>query len=186
MQSALGGRDKIASVRDFEECIRGDGWSDNGKYQGVSYKRTRWITPETVRIDQAGLSNYVLFFNGTSGWEILPDKGFAQLAGEELDFAQGYANGVDVRAWLGDRNPENVFTSPKRNVISVSRGKRDTLHKTEIILDPTTFLPKSESSIFLIDAKHPIATQTRQFEDWTEFQGVSFRAESSIFIGAQK
>src|SRR5690348_550278 len=70
MQIALGGRKKIASIRDFEECIRGDGWNDDGNYQGVAYKRTRWVNPDIVRLDQVGESNYVLFFDGTSGWEI--------------------------------------------------------------------------------------------------------------------
>lgn len=173
MQSALGGRAKIASVLDFEECIRGDGWNDSGKYQGVAYKRTRWINPDILRLDQVGASDYVLFFNGTSGWEILPDKGFAELTGDELRFAQGYANGVDVRVWLADGSPDTIFTSSGEEVISILR-QGDALHRTDITLDPTTFLPASESSISLADAKHPVATQTRQFEDWEGSQGVEF------------
>jgi hypothetical protein len=67
----VGWQRKNHSVRDFVECIRGDGWDDGGKYQGITYKRTRWIKPDILRLDRVGVSDYVLFFNSTSGWEIL-------------------------------------------------------------------------------------------------------------------
>src|SRR5262249_16037471 len=91
MQSALGGRDKIAAIRDLEEWVRADAWDDEGKPHGEVYKRTRWIWPNVLRLDQVGPGNsYVLFSNGTSGWEVLPDKGLVELAGDELDYARGY------------------------------------------------------------------------------------------------
>ncbi len=77
MQSALGGRDKIVAIKDFDQCVRADAWNNEGKAYGQVYKRTRWIRPNVLRLDQVGPGNsYVLFFNGVAGWEVLPDKGF--------------------------------------------------------------------------------------------------------------
>src|SRR2546430_11423342 len=39
----------------------------------------------SLRLDQVGPGDtYVLFFDGTSGWEILPDKTVADLTGGEI------------------------------------------------------------------------------------------------------
>lgn len=174
MQAALGGRERIASIRDFEECVSADSWDDSAKSHGVVYKRTRWIKPAVLRLDQVGVRDtYVLFFDGTSGWEILPDKGFADLAGDELNFARGYASGVDIKLWLADEDRENVVTSSGKDVISIAE-KSDRSHRLDITLDTTTFLPQSESSVSLTDPTHPVVTQTRQFEDWATFQGLKF------------
>jgi hypothetical protein len=186
MQTALGGREKINAVRAFEQCVRANAWDDAGKYHGVVYKRTRWIKPDIVRLDQIGMGDtYVLFFDGKAGWEILPDKGFTQLAGGELEFAQGYAQGVDVMGWLADDDVDTVFTSSASNVVSLST-KGNALHRTDITLDPTTFLPMSESTISLTDAGHPLQTKRREFSKWRNFQGVKFPRRIVNFHGAAR
>jgi hypothetical protein len=74
MQTALGGVEKMASVRNFEESVRADAWYSNGKPLGEVRKRTRWIRPNYLRLDQVGPTDtYVLYFDGSSGWEILPN-----------------------------------------------------------------------------------------------------------------
>jgi len=186
MQTALGGSDKIAAIQDFDQCVRADAWTDKGKPYGEVYKRTRWIRPNVLRLDQIGPGNsYVLYFNGVSGWEILPDKGFVELVGEELAFAKGYLNGIDLKSWLADRDSANVFTVSGTNVITIST-KNDDSQKTEITLDIVTFLPVKEASISLADASHPVATRTRQFEGWDVFQGVKFPCRIINFHGEKK
>jgi hypothetical protein len=186
MQIALGGGDKIAAVRDFEECVHADTWNDAGKSHGVVYKRTRWIKPAVLRLDQIGPGDtYVLFFSGASGWEILPDRGFAELTGDELMFARRYANGVDLKLWLADRDSNNLFAISRDDVISISI-KADASHKTEITLDPATFLPLKESSISLVDAAHPVVTQTRLFQDWERFQGLEFPRRITNFHNGKR
>src|SRR2546430_338121 len=82
------------------------------KSHGVVYKRTRWTKPTVLRLDQVGAGDtYVLFFNGVSGWEILPDKGLVELTGDELAFAEGYAKGVDINLWLADEDINNLLAS---------------------------------------------------------------------------
>ena len=152
MQTALGGGERIAAIQDFEQCVRADTWDNNGKRHGEVYKRTRWIKPNVLRLDQVGPGDtYVLYFNGVSGWEILPDKGFAELAGDELAFARAYLNGLDLKSWLADRDPEKVFTASASDVVTISTQGDDS-YKTEITLDPVTFLPVKEALISLISA----------------------------------
>src|SRR5437016_6280754 len=183
MQTALGGGERIADIQDFEQCVRADTWDNNGKRHGQVYKRTRWIRPNVLRLDQVGPGDsYVLYFNGVSGWEILPDKGFVELVGEELAFAKGYLNGIDLKSWLADRDSANVFTVSGTNVINIST-KNDDSQNTEMTLDIVTFLPLNEASISLADASPPVATRTRQFQGWDVFQGVRFPCRIINFNG---
>jgi len=74
MQAALGGADRIVAVRDFEQQVRAESIDGNtGRSLGEVRKRTRWIRPNILRVDQIGPgSTYILYFDGTSGWEIMP------------------------------------------------------------------------------------------------------------------
>jgi hypothetical protein len=185
MQTALGGRDKIAAIAAFDQCVRADAWGDGGKFYGVVYKRTRWIKPNFLRLDQAGPGNsYVLYFDGTSGWEILPDNGFVALSGDELSFAKGYLSGVNLNSWLADRDPHNKFTAVTSNVVAISSDDDDS-GKTEVTLDPSTSLPLKETVITGSNGKHPIV-KTREFEGWEDFEGVKFPSRIINFHGDQK
>jgi hypothetical protein len=116
MQTALGGAEKIAAVRDSEENVRAVGWSRDGRPLGDVRKRTRWVRPSYLRLDQVGPGDaYVLYFDGTSGWEIRPEKPAANLARSELKFAQNCLSGLDLNVWLADRDPEprdHLFLRP--------------------------------------------------------------------------
>jgi hypothetical protein len=89
MQEALGGADKIAAVHDFDETVSAHTFNARGAPTGATVrKRVRWIRPNILRVDQVGPGDtYVLYFDGTGGWEILPDKTYAVLAASELQFA---------------------------------------------------------------------------------------------------
>jgi len=155
MQTALGGADKIAAVRDFEESVRADAWYSDGRPLGEVRKRTRWIRPNYLRLDHVGPTDtYVLYFDGTAGWEILPDKTMADLAGSELRFARNYLTGLNLNSWLADREPAKVISSSGTNVIVVST-KGDSSQRTEITLDPATFLPAKQTDISLSDPVIP-------------------------------
>jgi len=70
MQDALGGADRIAAIRDFEQEVRAESWNGNtGQSMGEVRKRTRWIRPNYLRVDQIGPgSTYVLYCDGATGW----------------------------------------------------------------------------------------------------------------------
>jgi len=185
MQTALGGAEKIASVRDFEESVRANAWYGDGRPLGEVHKRTRWVQPNYLRLDQAGPTDtYVLYFDGTSGWEIFPDKTVADLAGGELKFAQNYLSGLNLNFWLADRDPSRVITSSGPNVITVStRG--DSSQKSEITLDPVTFLPVKKTDISLSNPNHPVPSETI-FEQWQAIDGVKFPQRISKFQNGRK
>src|SRR5689334_24842354 len=55
MQEALGGADRIAAIRDLEQQVRAESWNGNtGQSIGEVRKRTRWIRPNLLRVDQIG------------------------------------------------------------------------------------------------------------------------------------
>ena len=180
MQAALGGADKIAGVRDFEETQSAESFDAQGNSIGDVRKRTRWIRPSYVRVDQTGPgSTYVLYFDGKSGWEILPGTNKAiELEGGELKFAQGYVRGFFLAMWLADRDARYKITSPSANVVRVSDG--DLSHQFEFTLDPNSWLPVKETSLSLSDPSHPLP-MAKVFEDWITADGLRLPSRFSVF-----
>lgn len=140
---------------------------------------------EYLRLDQVGPGDtYVLYFDGTSGWEILPDKTVANLAGGELKFTRNYLSGLNLNLWLADRDSNRLITSSGPNVIVIAT-KGDASQRTEITLDPTTFLPVKQTDISLSDPNHPVPSETR-FEQWQAIDGVNFPYHIAKFQNGRK
>jgi hypothetical protein len=178
MQQALGGAEKIASIHDVDELVHAQTWHEDGSARGDVRKRTRWINPNYLRLDQVGSDNntYVLYFDGSSGWEIVPDKsGAVELTGDELKFAQRYVQDLNFKFWLADRDPQYVVTSPAPNVIRL-QDKRDSQNVQDITLDPSSGLP----------TKRTVGNKTTQFEEWGVAEGVRYPRVSVLFIDNQK
>lgn len=174
MQQALGGADKIAAIRDFEQTVRAESWNGNtGRPLGEVRKRTRWVRPGYLRADQIGPgSTYVLYFDGTSGWEILPGaQKVTDLTGGELQFAQKYVRDFVLTTWLADRNLQYRITAPAPNVVRISDGVPS--HQLDITLDPASWLPVKTTSISLADPAHPIPSETIVIA-WEAIQGIRF------------
>jgi len=180
MQEALGGAENIAAVRDFEQRLRAESWDGNGRPLGEVRKRTRWVRPNHLRADQVGPgSTYVLYFDGTSGWEILPGtKTVAVLAGGELKFAQKYLRDLTLNVWLADRDPRYRITSPAPDDVRISDG--DVADQLDITVDPVSWLPVRTTSISLADPAHPIPSETVTTE-WETVQGIRFARRWSVF-----
>jgi len=174
MQAALGGADKIAAVRDFEQQVRAESWNGStGQSLGEVRKRSRWIRPNQLRVDQVGQgSTYVLYFDGRAGWEIMPGtQKVVDLSGGELAFAQKYIHDFKLNTWLADRDPRYRITSPAPNVARISDG--DVAHQLDITLDPVSSLPVKTTSISLSDPAHPIPSEEVPAE-WETVQGIRF------------
>lgn len=54
MQQALGGADAIAAIQDLDWTVHADTFNHDGKLLGSVTKRTRWIKPNYLRLDQIG------------------------------------------------------------------------------------------------------------------------------------
>jgi hypothetical protein len=181
MQDALGGADRIAAVRDFEELVRGESWNGNtGQSMGEVRKRTRWIRPNHLRIDQVGPgSTYVLYCDGTKGWEVLPGTQQAvDLTGGELEFARRILTGLRLNTWVADRDPRYHITSPSPNVVRVSDGNVE--HQLDITVDATSSLPARIKFVTLSDPAHPTPGED-VFAEWETVQGVRFPRRYTVF-----
>ena len=180
MQAALGGAEKIAAIRDFEQQVRAVAINGNtGQRMGEVTKRTRWIRPNLLRVDQVGPgSTYVLYFDGKSGWEILPGSTSAvELAGGELKFAEGYIRGFRINNWLADRNPIWRITSPEPSVVRLSDG--DLEHQIDLVLDGS-FLPSKSRTITLSDPANPTRAE-EVVTEWTTIAGVRYPRRFSVY-----
>jgi hypothetical protein len=173
MQRALGGADKIAQIRDFEQLVRAETWDRKSNPIGLVRKRTRWIKPTTCVSTRWGPGDTcALYFDGASGWEILPGKRLAALAGGEMEFAKRYLFYFVVNIWLADRNPDYEVTSPARNVIRLS-ARRIADDQLDITLDSASWLPVKQTSISSADPVHPTPSET-QFKEWMTIDGTKF------------
>lgn len=195
MQAALGGAEKIAAIRDYEETIRGETWNPDGSPLGNVRKRTRWIQrPNVVRLDQSGTRDtYVLYFDGTTGtgWEILPDvRGrdplrttgkVIDLVGGELAFARNYLSGFQFTMWLADRMPGYTVTSPAPNVVRIANDR----NVTDFTLDPRTGLPLKTNGVSLANPDRPVPAEMR-YEAWTEVAGVRFPTRRANYLNGLK
>lgn len=54
MQEALGGADRIASIKDFEQTLRAERWNADGASNGTVHKGVSWTRPDNLRLDQVG------------------------------------------------------------------------------------------------------------------------------------
>ena len=180
MQEALGGADRIAAIRDFEQEVRAESWNGNtGQSMGEVRKRTRWIRPNHLRVDQVGPgSTYVLYCDGTAGWEILPGTQQAvELAGGELEFAREYVRGFRLNTWLADRDSRYRITSPSPHVVRVSDG--DITHQIDITLDAAS-LPNRMRFTTLSNPAHPVVGE-EVATDWEAVQGLRFPRRWTVF-----
>jgi hypothetical protein len=114
----------------------------------------------------------------------LPAKTVANLEGGELKFAQNYRSGLILNSWLADRDLSRVITSSGPDVIVVST-KGDSSQRTELTLDPVTFLPVKETDISLSDPNHPVPTESR-LDQWRAIDGVKFPQRITKFQGDRK
>ena len=187
MQNALGGPDKIAAIGDFQETEVAETWDNSGHSHGQVRKRTRWMRPSYLRLDQVGPDDtYVLYCDGRSGWEILPNKTVADLVGGELKFAQKYLHDFSLNLWLADRDSRYVITSPSSDVLVIAdKDGHEASGSLKITLDPANFLPLKQTTISLADPSHPTGSETH-FADWRSIDGVQFPRAISIFHNGSK
>jgi hypothetical protein len=137
--------------------VLAESWNGNtGQSMGEVRKRTRWIRPNHLRIDQVGPgSTYVLYSDGTTGWEILPGTRQAvELTGGELEFARGMLRGLRLNMWIADRDPRYNITSPAPNVVRIADG--DITHQLDITVDVLSSLPVKLGFTTLSDPAHPV------------------------------
>jgi hypothetical protein len=184
MQAALGGSDRLAAVTDIDQRVTADAWDDRGQHLGQIVKRIRWISPGHLRMDQVGPGNtFVLYFDGTDGWEILPGGTAAiPLSGGELRFAQKQHRDFPLKLWLADRDAALSVTSPAANVLRISgrHNPDDSTHRVDLTLDPQSALPLVERTLSLAIPNRPLLFETR-LSDWMSVDQLRLPRRSEVF-----
>lgn len=168
MQEALGGADKLAAIRDYDWKITAKIYGPGGQYGGEGVRRIRLVLPNHFRCDQTiPMGEVIWYFDGTKGWEITPDNGYATLAGGELEFVMREAGGFYLKLWLADHNPDFTITSGGPNVIRIAyKGA-----PTDITVDPQTGLPTRTASKSLSNPDAPVPAYT-EVKEWQTVNGV--------------
>jgi hypothetical protein len=191
MQDSLGGGDKLASVVDLEQRVSAELWNDRGWYLGRVVKRVRWIKPDLLRVDQIGPGDtYVLFFDGTSGWEILPgerSRGAIPLVGDELRFAHKTLRDFQMKVWLADRDRQYVLTSPAAHIVRIAdqASPGDPTHQLELRLDPQSARPITMRTLTPITATRTVWGETR-IHEWQTIAGVQFPRRFEAFLNGAR
>jgi len=184
MQNALGGAEKIAAITDFDQLSIADTFDPNGAPIRVQ-KRVRWVKPNHLRVDQLGsFDTYVLYVDGTSGWEILPERATTQLEGGELEFARKYLANFVVNLWLADRLPGYAITSPAANVLHISVHD-DPNRQVAFTLDPVSSLPVKDASISLGNPDQPMPIE-HEIHQWSTIRGIRFPKEVWIIQNGRR
>jgi hypothetical protein len=189
MQQALGGGDKLAAIVDIDQRVRAVIWDDRARYLGRVVKRVRWVKPRYLRIDQVGPGDtYVLYFDGTSGWEILPGgRAAIDLIGGELRLAQKSLRDFPLKAWLANRDPRYVVTSPAPNVVRVAdqANPDDSAHQIDFTLDPLSARPIKERTLSLANPGRPVWGETR-ITEWERVEGLQFPRRYEVFLNGAR
>jgi hypothetical protein len=139
MQAALGGAERLASVRDVDWTTVGKTWKGSGEPGPDATRRIRWIHPNILRKDQRiGDAIVSYFFDGEGGWELVPNLGLIELKERELEFVRGEAGGF-LSKWLPDRDPRLQVVSGGPDTIRTTKTGAE--RGKDIVIDHVSGLP---------------------------------------------
>lgn len=144
MQTALGGSDRLASVRHLDWTVIAKTWNASGVAAPDTTRRIRWIRPNIFRKDQrAGKLFIIEFFDGTGGWEVVPDAGFLELKGRELEIVRKEARSFMLNLWLADRDARYQVSSGGDGIVRITASDVG----VDILVDPASGLPVRSSAV---------------------------------------
>ncbi len=139
MQTALGGADRLASIRDVDWTVTAKSWNAAGTPALDITRRIRWIRPNVFRKDQrAGTLTVIEFFDGSGGWEVVPDGGLLELKGSELEIVRREVTVFWPKIVLADRDPGFHVASGGDGTVRIVAADGTV---EDIAVDPRTGLP---------------------------------------------
>ncbi len=171
MQEAMGGRERLAAIRDVS--IRWEGSTlIEDRMAGIKLW-DRWIAGDTLRQDQEfGLNRQAVFYNGKIAWlgtrgnvAALPPAGLALIRSEIFRLM--------FRLALSDGNPARQVADLGGNVVQITEGDA---HGIRIYLDPKTGLP--QRSLYRIELGNNSSVSVEElYVEWKEFDGIKWPAK---------
>ena len=168
LQSAVGGAEKLASVKDSTHISDVQVQTPQG---AMLVKQTaQWLAPSTFRQVQAlPFGEMTAFFDGASGWLAAP-QGVQPLPPPVIQQVRSNLLRNPFRLWLADRIEDLTVNAVSTDAIEVSDGHGQVVR---LEIDPSTGLPLRQSYQTVQMAGAP-AKMEDSFADWREVGGLKF------------
>ena len=161
-QQAVGGAEKIAQVKDFEETAN---FQLDPSAGGMRVEQVdRWIAPEHFRQESnLPMGRISAYSDGQAGWIVTP-QGSGPLAGAQLKQVQGDLFRLYFRMLLSDRLPDRQVNYIGENTIEIS-GRNGQMAR--LVVDPETGLPRKivYDSVHVTGAPHTVEDEFVRFEE---------------------
>ena len=140
VQSAVGGTEKLAAVKDYRTAIsvQFDASSGGLKSQQVN----TWLMPSTFRQENTlPFGKIVAYGDGKTGWLHSP-QGNMPLAGPQLKQIQGEIFRGYIGLLLSDRDAARTVSQSGENMLTISDKDGNSV---ELTIDPATKLISQEA-----------------------------------------
>ena len=168
MQEAMGGRAKLAAIRDVSVRAEGTTMGIDGS---VAVKLwDRWMAGDIYRQDQdMGFGPRAVFYNGKIGWLGAPGA-VAPLPSAMLGQVRGELFRLPFRLALSEQDPARQISDLGGNVLQLTEGDK---YGIRIYLDPATGLP--QRLLYRADYGGGVSVSVEeQLADWKDFDGIKW------------
>lgn len=164
-QKAMGGADKLASVKDTTQTAT---IALAPPFEGTKILQTiRYIAPSEIRQEQEGkLGKTVVYSDGTSGHKT-SKNGTTPLMADGIAGARGVLFRQPCSLMLSDRDSSRTVKPAGASAVEISSSDGQ---KVKVEFDPKTGLPLR--LLYGVTSNGKPATRTETWSDWRDVSGV--------------
>jgi hypothetical protein len=181
MQQAMGGAEKLASIKDSVQMLE---MSMDPSAGGLKMKQTvRFLAPNYYRQDQdLPFGKVVAYTDGKAGWLANPMQGVLPMPPDVLKQAQGEMFRRLAGLVLSDRDSSRTVSAVDSHTIEIATSDGQSVR---IELDAATGLPSRES--YQAPGIGGALTEVAQtFSDWRETGGFKMPFKAQMEQGGKK
>jgi zinc protease len=174
-QTALGGADKLAAVKDAVETTEMQMKSPQGEMKAK--QQIQWIAPSHFRQTlELPFGKVEMYYDGKSGWLVSPQGSAPQLPPPVARQIQGGLFRSPYTLYRSDTNPERTVAAAGDNSVDISDKSGNAVR---IDFDPATGLPAKSHYKSVAMAGAP-AEVTETYSDYKPVNGVMMPHKISI------
>jgi len=178
IQTALGGAERLASVRDLEQRAVVTIAASEGPMAGMKVQQTaRWIAPSQLRQEQElPFGKMIIYFNGGDGWLSAQQK-TGPLPPPVKEQLQGDLFRLLIPLLLSDRDSGRRVNLAEPGVLEIS--SQDGRHMVRVRFDDATamLLGRTYKSAALQGAPRDVV---ETLEDWRDVDGIKLPHKITI------
>ncbi len=177
VQAAMGGAEKLASVKDLTAVTTLEIQASGG---GMKARKTeRWVSPASLRQDQdLPFGKVTAYFDGNQGWLATP-QGTSTLTGPLLDQQRGALFRYLVPLVLSDRARNRMVNLAADGTLEISDPAGS---MTRLTVDARTGLPAAQ--VYRMPGAGGAPSEVKEiYSDWRDVNGVRFPFKIEIHQG---